>query len=443
MKITKNYNDPGGIQTNNLRNGYKKTKLGVIPVDWSTPTLPEIFKFLRNTSYSRSQMNYGKNEGVYCIHYGDIHATYHQPILDFDDDSNIPKINDEVELSSNIDLLKDGDLIIADASEDYEGIGSAIEIINIKEKDALSGLHTFAFRDYKGETAQGYRAYLFRNPLVKKALKTVATGSKVYGVSKGNLEKFRVVLPTIAEQQKIAKILSTWDIAIEKQERLIAAKETFKRGLMQVLLMNRKRFEGFNGEWEHIELGKLTKVYDGTHSTPKYVSAGIPFYSVENISKEDFENTKFISKEVFEKENKRVKLEENDILMTRIGDIGTPKLLSWKVNASFYVSLALIKKSERFFSPYMEQFIKTEFFQKELFKRTIHVAFPKKINLGEIGDCIIKLPSLKEQKKIACVLSNADKEIALLKQELNELQDQKRGLMQQLLTGEIRVIIKK
>jgi type I restriction enzyme S subunit len=125
--------------------------------------------------------------------------------------------------------------------------------------------------------------------------------------------------------------------------------------------------------------------------------------------------------------------------MTRIGDIGTAKMLSWDVKASFYVSLALIKKSDKFNSKYLEQYIGSNLFQSELHKRTIHVAFPKKINLGEISDCLVKLPSMKEQDKIAEILNSCDEEIKSLKTELEALKIQKKGLMQQLLTGKIRV----
>ncbi|WP_197062555.1 restriction endonuclease subunit S [Muricauda sp. MAR_2010_75] len=418
---------------------HKKSKLGHMPKGWTTQSINDVFDFLTTTSYSRNQLNYEEDNKVFYIHYGDIHATYNEPILDFKSIDEIPRLNNDIVLPKNIQYLKNGDVVIADASEDYEGIGTAIELVNLEDNKAISGLHTFALRDKKGLTAIGFRAYIFKNPNVKKQLKVIATGSKVYGISKTNIQKFNIVLPPLPEQQKIAKILATWDKAIAKQEALISQKQKLKKGLMQQLLTGKKRFKGFDGEWDKFKLGELTEIYDGTHSTPKYVARGIPFYSVENVSNDDFQKTKYISESVFEKENERVVLEKGDILMTRIGDIGTPKLLNWDVRASFYVSLSLIKKSKRIKPEFLEQFIQSTFFQKELFKRTIHVAFPKKINLGEIGHCHIHLPSQEEQNKIASVLSSADQEITLLKEHLKNLEKQKQGLMQKLLTGEIRV----
>ena len=270
-------------------------------------------------------------------------------------------------------------------------------------------------------------------------------------INKTTFESQSLLVPdSLPEQRKIAKILSTWDKAISTTERLIDNSKQQKKALMQQLLTGahtqRKRLlddsgKPFEGEWEEIEVGQLTKIFDGTHSTPKYVMKGIPFYSVEHLTRNDFSITKFISEEVFEKENKRVKLERNDILMTRIGDIGTAKCLTWDVQASFYVSLALFKSNARFDSKYLTYYINSKEFHRELWKRTIHVAFPKKINLGEIGHCLVKLPSHKEQRRIAAVLTNADKEIELLEQQLADLKQEKKALMQQMLTGKRRVKI--
>ncbi len=198
------------------------------------------------------------------------------------------------------------------------------------------------------------------------------------------------------------------------------------------------RFSEFKGEWEKKRLGEVTKIYDGTHQTPDYVKVGIPFYSVEHVTANNFEETNYISIDVFEKENKRVKLERDDILMTRIGDIGTSRLIDWDVKASFYVSLALIKRSDIFHSKYLNQYIKTETFQRELWNRTIHVAFPKKINLGEIGNSNVMFPVLLEQIKISSFLSEVDQWIENLREQKEYLEKYKKGMMQKIFSQEIR-----
>ena len=105
-------------------------------------------------------------------------------------------------------------------------------------------MHTFAFRDIDNKTVAGFRTYIFKNPNVKKALKIIATGSKVYGISKGNIQKFKIVLPPLPEQQKIAQILATWDVAINKQEALVEEKQLQKKALMQQLLTGKNDLLG-------------------------------------------------------------------------------------------------------------------------------------------------------------------------------------------------------
>lgn len=119
-------------------------------------------------------------------------------------------------------------------------------------------------------------------------------------------------------------------------------------------------------DWQVKKLKEVTSIYDGTHQTPEYTTRGISFYSVENITNNDFKNIKYISESVYKEEIKKVKIEKDDILMTKIGDIGTSRIIDWDIKASFYVSLALIKKSNAFNSSFLNHFIHSNFFQQEL-----------------------------------------------------------------------------
>lgn len=248
------------------------------------------------------------------------------------------------------------------------------------------------------------------------------------------VSNYFISIPALPEQQKIAAFLSSVDEKIQQLTRKKELLEQYKKGVMQQLLSGKLRFKDENGKafpkWEEKRLGEVCEVYDGTHQTPKYVNEGIPFYSVEHITANQFSSTKYISREVFEKEKNR--LEKGDILMTKIGDIGTSKLIDWNVEASFYVSLALIKQSPLIYSNYLNQYISSKEFQLELWKRTIHVAFPKKINLGEIGNCNVKIPKIEEQQKIATFLSNIDTKIESISNQITQAQSFKKGLLQQM-----------
>lgn len=190
--------------------------------------------------------------------------------------------------------------------------------------------------------------------------------------------------------------------------------------------------------WQAKKLGDIARIYDGTHQTPTYVERGIPFYSVEQVTANNFKNTKYITEDVYEKEIRRVKIEEGDVLMTRIGDIGTARYVDWNPKASFYVSLALIKPTN-INGRFLSYVISSRYFQKELWKRSLTVAFPYKINLGDIGKSELLVPKKPEQERIVKVLQVWDGYINKLEQKIALEEQLKNGLMQQLLTGKRRL----
>jgi type I restriction enzyme S subunit len=272
--------------------------------------------------------------------------------------------------------------------------------------------------------------YLYSN------IKWTTENTTIARLYNDNLANMKVNIPFYQEQEKIANFLFSVDKKISLTEEKLELFREYKKGVMQKIFSQELRFKDSNGndypEWEEKRLNKIADIYDGTHQTPKYVEKGIPFYSVENITNNNFINTKFVSEEDYIENNKKRKIEKNDILMTRIGSIGKSKLIDWEIVADFYVSLALIKLKDKIYPSYINQFIKSSFFQKELDKRTLKVAFPQKINLTEIGECLIKLPILKEQQKIADFLSSIDSKIESVKKELEGLREFKKGLLQQM-----------
>lgn len=199
----------------------------------------------------------------------------------------------------------------------------------------------------------------------------------------------------------------------------------------------------FPNDWDIVPLSKLChSICDGTHYTPQYVTSGVAFYSVENVTADDFVNTKFISELEHRTLIKRCKPERGDILMTRItaGILGDTKLIDWDVNASIYVSLALLKPSNLICAEYLYRYTRSSSFRRNVEKRGLANATPKKINMEAIGGILVPVPaSEKEQQAIAEALSDADALIESLDQMLAKKRDIKQGAMQELLTGKKRL----
>lgn len=199
------------------------------------------------------------------------------------------------------------------------------------------------------------------------------------------------------------------------------------------------RFKEFGGEWESKKIGDISNIYDGTHQTPKYTDKGIKFVSVENIN-DIYKGNKYISEEEYNN-NFKIKPQINDIFMTRItaGEIGATAIVNKEEALAYYVSVALIRPdSKKVNSYFLTKYISNKYFKRELNKRIIHVAFPKKINLGDIGECGVYLSRLEEQEKIASFFSLIDEKIHKQQKKVEALEEYRKGMMQKIFSQEIR-----
>lgn len=186
------------------------------------------------------------------------------------------------------------------------------------------------------------------------------------------------------------------------------------------------RFQGFTDDWEQRKLGEVADVYDGVHQTPIYQDSGIMFLSVENIS--TLTSNKFISEEAFERDYKNYP-EKGDILMTRIGDVGTPNVVETAEKVAFYVSLALLKPKDTD-SFFLCNTIRSTGFQKGLRNRTLVTAIPQKINKDEIGKVEFQMPTNPDEpKKIGIYFKILDHLITLHQRKLTKLQLLKKSML--------------
>lgn len=190
------------------------------------------------------------------------------------------------------------------------------------------------------------------------------------------------------------------------------------------------RFKGFTDDWEQRKLGDIANVYDGTHTTPDYQKNGIMFLSVENI--DTLTSKKFITKSDY-LENYKHKPEYHDIFMTRIGSIGKTNILETHDPRAFYVSLALIKPKD--IDPYyLKYWLSSNTTQKEIWRRTLQIAFPQKINKDEISKVQSSISKSKnEQYNIGQLLNKIDHLLLLQQRKLDRLLLLKKAYLTNLL----------
>lgn len=204
---------------------------------WAPVPMGELFDFGGGYTASRDQL---ATDGVCYLHYGDIHTsdkTFIDVRAEFD---AIPKLDVPLGRVQGT-LLRHGDVVFVDASEDEDGTSKHVVIENPDGIPFIAGLHTIAARSRADALDNGYKRYCFQTAAVKEQFRYFAVGTKVSGVSKGNIGKITVRVPPLAEQAAIATVLSDLDAEIAALEARIAKARQVKQGMMQELLTGRIR----------------------------------------------------------------------------------------------------------------------------------------------------------------------------------------------------------
>jgi len=265
--------------------------------------------------------------------------------------------------------------------------------------------------------------------IMPRYLPKIQSGSAQPQLTKRDVEYLPILLPVKPEQQQIADLLATWDRAIELKEFLAKEKETQKKGLMQKILTPSKH-------WEMKKLGEISEIVTGT--TPKTTIEG--YYNGEYpwITPTDICDNKYIfssERQLTEKGLKKGRFVPKDsLLVTCIASIGKNAIL--KKDGSCNQQINAIFPSEEHSNDFLYYLITFNTNKLLTYAATTATAI---INKATFENIIFKLPPFPEQNRIAEILSTADREIELLKEEIEHLKEQKKGLMQLLLTGIIRV----
>ncbi len=420
---------------------------------WRWEPFGKVFDFLTSYSFSREQLtSTPTKDKIQVIHYGDIHATYESEILDLSIDTRVPYVMDGLlsknELKgSNSPLLKDGDLIIADASEDHDGLAESVELLNVGNRKIIGGLHTIVARDTRNMTAIGFRTYVLSHTKVRREIFRIGQGTSVFGISKSSLAKINIPLPPLAVQTEIAQALAKWDLAITKLQNLIILKQHQKDWLTHQLLFGKRRSSHFvlnkqsqktrlgvlPKDWKLVQLDKvLKKVRKSFIPEPSktYQEIGIRSHGKGIFYKEQTNGKKIGNKTVF--------WIQPDCFILNI-------VFAWEhaVAKTTKKEHGMIA-SHRFpmFEPAKDKLdldYLLYFFKTGRGKHLLGLASPggagrnKTLGQDDFLKLQIPLPSIEEQQHIASCISYAEKEIEILMQMEDQLRKQKKGLIQRLL----------
>jgi type I restriction enzyme S subunit len=418
-------------QNNNIPQGYKDSPLGVIPEDWEVKKLGEI---LVNTSLGGNYENAEDHSGIPVIKMGNIERgkISLEKILYLPEDS----------LYYRQDVLRFGDLLL-NTRNTLELVGK-VAIWRNELPLALynSNLLRMQFNQ-ESVYSNWFMNYSFNSYSSVKQLRGYATGTtSVAAIYSRDLFKLKVALPSLPEQQKIAEILSVWDEAIEKQTQLISQLEIRKEGLMQQLLTGKMRAKGHeNTKWERKSLNQCMQYTPREVPKPEsnFFALGVRSHGKGIFHKNDFDPEDLAMNILYEvKENDFVVnitfAWEHAVAIANAEDDGglvSHRFPTYTFNTTIANSI--------FFKYYILQ---------KRFKHELELISPggagrnRVMSKKDLLNISVLIPTIDEQTAIGNILSTAYNEINLAKQKLSTLKEQKKGLMQQLLTGKKRVKIK-
>lgn len=407
---------------------YKKSNCGLIPLDWNVYTLKDISYLLGGYAFKSDKMKTEKSK-YQVLKMSNLYNNK----LDLDRN---PSYLDEINKNEEKYKLKVNDIVITlTGTVGKKDFGYSVMI---REENQLVLNQRLAKIEAKNDKCI--------NDFIKYILESERFLYQFFQSSKGgtgnqanvsikDLEEFFVAIPSMVEQQKIVEILSTWDSAIEKQEQLIEKKKEFKKGLMQRLLSGEVRFKNFKDDWKTYKVNNLTKQVinknkDGNISLVLSVTNKKGFITQEEqfekqVASKDLSNYKIVRKGEFAYNPSRINVGSIDLLTKFNEGLLSPMYIVFKCD-------------EQLLSEYYNYWIKTNMFKKQMDKY-LSGSVRETLSFEDMGLMKIKLPSMEEQKMIVDLLNNMNTEIELLEKELEALKLQKKGLMQRLLTGEVRV----
>lgn len=270
-----------------------------------------------------------------------------------------------------------------------------------------------------------YLYYYLKAPVFQNFLLRIGNRAAQAGFNKNDLQELLIPCVSRERQKEVVCIL-------EKVETLICA---LKQQLQKLDELVKARFIEMFDNWEYntVRLGNVcTKITDGTHKTPNYLDAGVPFISAKNIvnGKIDFSDIKYISEEEYMDIQKRCRTELNDVLLTKSGSLGTPAIVKTSNRIGLFESLAVIKYDRTKLTPeFLCEQLKTERIQRQFRTGTKGVAI-KHLHLGVIADVEIIVPDIERQNQFAAFVKQVDKLRIAVQKALDETQMLFDSLMQ-------------
>lgn len=400
--------------------GYKDSPLGIIPKEWEVKRLGDIADITSGTTPLRSNSKYYNNGVIPWVKTTDLNnGTLYE---------TEEKVSIEAVEKTSLKMLPKGTVLVA-MYGGFRQIGrTALLGIDATINQALSALMCKS-----SVTSPFVLAWL--NCRVNYWKRLAASSRKDPNITGNEVAKFPILIPSKEEQNSIVEVLGLWDTAIEKQSKLIEKFKLRKRALMQQLLTGKKRLPGFSKEWKEVKLGELFTERNETNR------GDLPLLSITGDKGVIYQS----------ESDKRDISNDDKTKYKRIcpNDIGYNTMRMWQGRSALSQLEGIVSPAYTIVTPtegidarFMAMLIQQprvvyDFWthSQGLVSDTLNCKYP------DFSQVKVRIPTKEEQKTIANMLYDFDKEIELANEKFVNLKSQKRGLMQQLLTGKKRIKI--
>ncbi|MEH6948311.1 restriction endonuclease subunit S [Bacillus sp. JJ634] len=411
------------VKVKEVREGYKMTELGEIPIEWEIKTISDLTKVKTGGTPSKSKPEYWVNGKIPWMSSGEINY------------KRIHKVKEKItELgfqNSNTTLLPTNTIMMAMNGQGKTRGTVAMLHIDTTCNQSLAGI--LPSDKYNSE----YLFYYLESQY--EALRSI-TGEGRSGLNLSLIRSFPVIFPSLKEQQKIAEILSTVDHQIDNTNQLIAETKELKKGLMQQLLTKGIGHTEFKqtelGEipvsWKIYQQGEIATFYNGrAYKQAEFKNEGTPIVRIQNLTGE----REPVYSDLLLEENKYI--DNGDLIYAWSATFGPYIWRGAKSIYHYHIWKVEVKEGclDKLFFYYRLDHISNEMNSQKNGSAFAH------LTKGSMESYKISLPPLKEQQKIAEILSTVDNQIESYEQEKEKYTELKKGLMQQLLTGKIRVTV--
>lgn len=362
--------------------------------------------------------------GLKYVHYGDIHTNKSKLI---DKSSDLPNVQND----NYTNFLKKGDIILADASEDYEGVGNPAILLEGLDANVIAGLHTIAFEP---NCSSMFLYYLLGTRRYHEYMRVKCTGTKVYGITFNNFKDFTVVYPSKPEQSQIGTFFKNLDEKLElekeKHEKLI----NFKKAMLEDMFpkegkkVPKVRFDGFVNEWKSFKIEDIGEVKTGktppTSDDSNYSDDGVLFITPTDIK------SNVTSKTERRLSNKGSLLstvvESETILVTCIASIGKNTLIKERSAFNQQINSVTPYKSNPYFI-YTLSYKWSELMNKMAATGTMAI-----INKKDFSKINTLIPSPEEQALIGNFFKNLDEKIELSEKKIKKIENFKKAMLDKM-----------